>query len=344
MKCFPLIPFLIVAVLMHADLRGQESSPPPEMRALEKLVGSWKVEHVGKVPEEVPFTCIIKTRPVLGGRFIQQTGDVDESQPNQIGMYTYDSNRRAYRYWFFHSSGFFVDSTGTWNEGSQTFTFTNKPFEGATGVITVHFLDDTTYDWSIINRDAGGKVVFHMEGKAVRQKFAAPTLLDKGQHFKVLTEKMMKALVAGRCAEALEASDALIKLEPGNVDLEMGRGNALRGLGRNDEAIAAFDKAATSKNPAVQGDALRSKGEMLAKQGKYDEAIALFTKAIEISDWAAPRFRRAATKAMAGDTKGALADLKKAIEMAPVEVKRETAKDPAFEKLRDNEEFKNLMK
>jgi hypothetical protein len=47
---------------------------------------------------------------------------------------------------------------------------------------------------------------------------------------------------------------------------------------------------------------------------------------------------------MAGDTKGALADLKKAIEMAPVEVKRETAKDPAFEKLRDNEEFKNLMK
>ena len=106
----------------------------------------------------------------LGGRFVQQTGDVDKGEPNQIGMYTYDSNRRTYRYWFFHSSGFFVDSTGTWNESSQTFTFTNKPFEGATGVITVYFLDGTTYDWSIINKDAGGAVVFHMEGKAVRQK------------------------------------------------------------------------------------------------------------------------------------------------------------------------------
>ena len=170
MKCLPLITFVIVAVLMHADVRGEESSPPPEMKALQQLVGTWKVEHVGKVPEEAPFTCIIKARPVLVGRFVQQTGDVDKGEPNQIGMYTYDSNRKTYRYWFFHSSGFFVDSTGTWNESSQTFTFTNKPFEGATGVITVHFLDETTYDWSIINKDAGGEVVFHMEGKAVRQK------------------------------------------------------------------------------------------------------------------------------------------------------------------------------
>jgi hypothetical protein len=170
MKCWPLVTFVIVAVLMRADLRGQEPSAPPEMKTLEKLVGTWKQEHVGKVPEEVPFTCIIKARPVLGGRFVQQTGDVDKGQPDQMGMFTYDSNRRTYRYWLFHASGFFVDSTGTWNESSQTLTFRNKPFEGATGVITIHFLDETTYDWSIVNKDASGKVVFHMEGKAVRQK------------------------------------------------------------------------------------------------------------------------------------------------------------------------------
>ena len=44
MKCLPLITFVIVAVLMHADVRGQESSPPPEMKALEKLVNV----HVGE--------------------------------------------------------------------------------------------------------------------------------------------------------------------------------------------------------------------------------------------------------------------------------------------------------
>lgn len=170
MKCLPLITFVIVGVLMHADVRGQESSPPPEMKALERLVGTWKVEHVGRVPEETPFTLIIKARPVLGGRFVQQTENVDKGESNQIGIYTYDSNRKTYRYWFFHSSGFFVDSTGTWNERRQTFTFTNKPYEGATGVITVHFLDETTYDWSIINKDARGEIVFHMEGRGIRQK------------------------------------------------------------------------------------------------------------------------------------------------------------------------------
>lgn len=179
--------------------------------------------------------------------------------------------------------------------------------------------------------------------------FAAPTSLDKEQQIKVLTEKAVMALIHGRCAEALEASDGLIKLDPTDVKYEMGRGNALRGLGRNDEAMAAFDKAAASKNPAVQSDALRSKGEILAKQGKYDQAIVLFTKAIEVSDWVAPRYQRAAAEAMAGDTKAALVDLKKAIEMAPAgmtpaEIKGELTKNPAFEKLRDTEEFKNLMK
>ena len=86
-----------------------------------------------------------------------------------IARITFDSQRKTYRNWLFHSSGFFVDSTGTWNESSQTLTFTNKPYAGATGAVMVHFLDETTYDWSIINKDARGEVVFHMEGKAVRQ-------------------------------------------------------------------------------------------------------------------------------------------------------------------------------
>jgi len=179
--------------------------------------------------------------------------------------------------------------------------------------------------------------------------FAAPTALDKEQQIKVLTEKVVMALIHSRCAEALEASDGLIKLDPTDVKYEMGRGNALRGLGRTAEAMTAFDKAATSKNPAVQSDALRNKGELLVNQGKYDEAIALFSKAIGASDWVAPRYQRAAAEAMAGDTKAALADLKKAIEMAPAgmtpaEIKAELTKNPAFEKMRDTEEFKNLVK
>ncbi len=35
---------LILTVLMHADIRGQESSAPPEMKALEGLLGTWSRE------------------------------------------------------------------------------------------------------------------------------------------------------------------------------------------------------------------------------------------------------------------------------------------------------------
>ena len=85
-------------------------------------------------------------------------------------MYTYDSNRKAYRYWFFLSGGFYTESTGTWDERGQTLTFTNRPRRGVTGVVTFRFLDEATFALSLITRDADGEISFHLEGKSVRQK------------------------------------------------------------------------------------------------------------------------------------------------------------------------------
>ena len=171
MRCLPVIAFAIVTVLMHADVRGQESSPPPEMKALERLVGTWKVEQIVKVPEEAgPTNLVVKREMVLGGRFVQEMGGFDDKgKPNFTGMYTYDSNRKTYRYWLFVSDGFYNESTGTWSEPNQTFTFTSKPGGGATGVITLRFLDEATFSFSIIFRDAGGEIGYHLEGKSVRQ-------------------------------------------------------------------------------------------------------------------------------------------------------------------------------
>ena len=129
MKCLlPTTVALILAVLMHADVRGQESSAPPEMKALEGLLGTWKVEQIVKVPEESRSTnLVVKRELVLGGRFVQEMGNFDDKgKPTFMGMYTYDSNRKTYRYWFFQSSGFYWEPTGTWDESSQTFTFKGR--------------------------------------------------------------------------------------------------------------------------------------------------------------------------------------------------------------------------
>ena len=170
----PMTASLVLAVLMHADVRGQDSTAPlPEMKPLERLVGTWKVDSIVKVPEDADAgsTNFVKRELVLGGRFVQETGNFDDKgEPTFMGMYTYDSKRKAYRYWFFMSGGFYTESTGTWDESSQTLTFTQAPKRGATGVTTLRFSDETTFVFSIIARDAGGEITYHLEGKAVRQK------------------------------------------------------------------------------------------------------------------------------------------------------------------------------
>jgi hypothetical protein len=165
--------FLIAAVLMHADVRGQEpSAPPPEMKVLERWLGTWKVENIGKVPTETRETSIAKRELVLGGRFVQETGGFDDKgKPGYMSMLTYDPNKKTYRWWFFHSkSQACMESTGTWDESSQTLTLMDRPAGGGAAVTTFQFRDESTLDFSMVVKDAGRKVVFHMVAEAVRQR------------------------------------------------------------------------------------------------------------------------------------------------------------------------------
>jgi hypothetical protein len=56
-----------------------------------------------------------------------------------------------------------------------------------------------------------------------------------------------------------------------------------------------------------------------------------------------PWFRRAAARALKGDTANALTDLKKALELNP-KFKSLAVKEAAFKTLQDNADFKALLK
>ena len=172
MRCLlPAFVVLAVALPMSTAAVAQESGAASEMKVLERLLGTWRVENITKIPEASRSTSIAKREFVLDGRFVQELGGFDdEGNPSHRGMYTYDANRKAYRYWFFHESGFYFESTGTWDESRKTFTFVSDLGGGATSTFRVRFLDVATLDWSIISKNAGGEVSFHAEGKAVRQK------------------------------------------------------------------------------------------------------------------------------------------------------------------------------
>ena len=123
-----------------------------------------------------------------------------------------------------------------------------------------------------------------------------------------------------RFAEAINAFQKCLKLDPKSVKAEDNLGLALAGLGRNEEAAAAYDQAiawqaeSLTKSPGPYIDL----GSLLIDQNRPQDAIANLLRAIEI----APRESRAhellgKAYTRVEDFPKAQAELEKAIELSP---------------------------
>ena len=123
-----------------------------------------------------------------------------------------------------------------------------------------------------------------------------------------------------RFAEAISAFQQCLKLDPQNVKAEDNLGLALAGLGRNEEATAAYNRAiaweaqSLAKNPGP----FINLGSLLIDENQPQDAIANLLHAIEI----APRESRAhellgKAYTHVEDFPKAQAELEKAIELSP---------------------------
>jgi Flp pilus assembly protein TadD len=123
-----------------------------------------------------------------------------------------------------------------------------------------------------------------------------------------------------RFAEAVSAFQQSLKLDPQNVKTEDNLGLSYAGLGRNDEAIAAYQQAMAWQAKA----ALRNPGpyinlaSLLIDQNRFGEAVSHLLQAVEI----APRESRAHELLGKAYTRleqfpKAQTELEKAIELSP---------------------------
>ena len=141
--------------------------------------------------------------------------------------------------------------------------------------------------------------------------------------------------------DALETTDKLIVLEPGDAVNWLLRGQVMESVGRNDEALEAYEKS-TSLDPN-NADAWQIKAGLLAKTNKLDEAIFSFNKAIElIPDQPVFVYNRGCVYCRKGDKANALADLEKAVSMNP-QFKSYAPKDEDFKSLWEDEDFKKVI-
>lgn len=160
---------------LGVETKAKSSAPakPPELKILERFAGTWDTKTTNKVaewtPKEERTTGTTTNKWVLGGRFMQCQGK-DSLGVEFIGKWTYDTQKKAYRTWFFNSAGTALEWSGTWDEDAKAFVVTNDLSNGITGTLTMHVVDKDTVAWSSDAKDADGKVYHAMEGRWSRRK------------------------------------------------------------------------------------------------------------------------------------------------------------------------------
>jgi len=165
--------FLLGATEMACST-GQ-AGPMREQKVLDRFLGSWRTTY--KLPkaewtlEEKTGAADLTFSRTLGGQFVQERGEHADKTTHLV-MYTYDAQQKSYRSWYFSSTGQTAESTGTWDADAKTMTWTSVGGAGQDFTTTARhrFVNDDTFEWDVVVKDTKGKVLFRMEGKALRAK------------------------------------------------------------------------------------------------------------------------------------------------------------------------------
>ncbi len=88
-------------------------------------------------------------------------------------------------------------------------------------------------------------------------------------------------LVDKKPQDALARADAVLKIQPENIDALVLRGNALSGLTSFEEALDAIDQAI--KLDPSRGTTYTDLGQVQLAQGQRDQAQAAFSKAVQLA-------------------------------------------------------------
>jgi hypothetical protein len=85
-------------------------------------------------------------------------------------LWTYDSEKKTDRTWFFDSLGETNETTGRWDGKTQAFFWKGGLPDGSMLVAKHHFIDKDTYEWDLQIKDKAGKLLADLYGKHMRQR------------------------------------------------------------------------------------------------------------------------------------------------------------------------------
>jgi hypothetical protein len=169
---------LAVATLWLVPLSVAKAQTPksPELKVLDRLVGSWRIELVERQAngDEKKTTATVVAKWSLQGRYIElRPTDSDAG----LQLWTYDSDPGVYKMWMFAAnSPKPILITLRWNESKKTLTAGKEDVvnaeipPGITGQLTVRFISNDQIEYTVTGKDASENVVFETKGKMSRKK------------------------------------------------------------------------------------------------------------------------------------------------------------------------------
>lgn len=185
-----LVPAILLGVAhltFHRSEARESTIPPttpksPELKVLDQFAGTWTVKATLKRlewnPEDKNYVGRYEAMWVLNGRFLKQEGRLQNVKNPRtdyfeyLNLWTYDTDKKEYRNWYFDSMGSFnrSDTSGKWNLYTKNLVCTSKLEEGRIVTILYDIVDENTIYWSTVLKDKNGSILQNMQGTSTRLK------------------------------------------------------------------------------------------------------------------------------------------------------------------------------
>lgn len=144
---------------------------PAELKVLDRMIGTWDIVSVRKPaiwsPNGDRTTGTITREWILNGRFVMGTS-VNSDGSEGLALFSFDSETKTYRNWFFNSLGHQYAAQGQWNQATQTFSLTATRDDGKTTKTSIRYASPDLESWNTRITDAAGKVYVDMDSTVTR--------------------------------------------------------------------------------------------------------------------------------------------------------------------------------
>lgn len=170
----PAIILLSAVCCLSQQTLAAELPIPPELKVLERFVGTWDCEVVTEsaiwTPKEVREKSVEVNEMVLDGWFLQGCSKTLDGKTNAILMNTYDPAQKKYRFWRFLAGRSCEELSGQWDEATSTLTITTDLGRGITQKAAFHVIDKDHREYHVAAKDSNGKVYLDIHGTVTRRK------------------------------------------------------------------------------------------------------------------------------------------------------------------------------